>query len=60
MATPMSKKQSTLHIYWDDDVTVELRDFPSEKAAKKYAEDNGCVNYMIDQDYGDQKELRQL
>jgi len=25
----------TLHIYW-------------EKTAKKYAEDNGCVNYMID------------
>jgi hypothetical protein len=48
MATPMSKKKSTLHIYWDDDVTIELRYFSSEKAAKKYAKDNGCVNYMID------------
>lgn len=44
----MSKKKSTLHIYWDDDVTIELRYFPSKKAAKKYAKDNGCVNYMID------------
>jgi hypothetical protein len=48
MVTPMSKKKSTLHIYWDDDVTIELRYFSSEKAAKKYAKDNGCVNYMID------------
>ena len=38
----------TLHIYWDDDVTVECRDFPSKKAAKKYAKDNGCINYKID------------
>ena len=36
-----------LHIYWDDDVTVELRYFPSRKAAKKYATDNGIPNYMI-------------
>lgn len=48
MATPISKNECTLHIYWDDDVTVELRYFPSDKAAKKYAKDNGCVNYMID------------
>lgn len=40
--------KSTLHIYWDDDVTVELRDFPTEKAAKEYAEANGYTNYMID------------
>lgn len=44
----MSKKKSTLHIYWCDDVTIELRYFTSKKAAKKYAKDNGCVNYMID------------
>ena len=40
--------KSTLHIYWDDDATIELRYFPTEKAAKEYAEANGCTNYMID------------
>lgn len=39
---------ATLHIYWDDDVTVELRYFPSEKSAKRYAKRNGVVNYNID------------
>jgi hypothetical protein len=38
----------TLHIYWDDDVTVELRYFYSAKEAKKYAKKNGYVKYMID------------
>ena len=39
---------ATLHIYWDDDITVELRYFPSEKSAKQYAKCNGVVNYNID------------
>lgn len=41
-------KQVTLHIYWDDDVTIECRYFPTKKAAEKYAKDNGCTNYKID------------
>lgn len=42
------KPKITLHIYWDDGVTVELRYYPSNKAAKKYAKDNGYSNYLID------------
>jgi len=38
----------TLKIYWDDDVTVECRDFPTEKKAKQYAKHNGCTNYEIE------------
>lgn len=38
----------TLHIYWGDGVTIELRYFFSEKEAKKYAKRNGIDNYMID------------
>ena len=41
-------KQVTLHIYWDDDVTIELRYFHTKKAAERYAKYNGCVNYKID------------
>lgn len=39
---------ATLHIYWDDDITVELRYFPSEDRAKQYAKRKGIVDYMID------------
>jgi len=47
--TDMEKvNKNTLHIYWEDDVTVECRDFPNKKAAEQYAKDNGCVDYMID------------
>ena len=38
----------TLHIYWEDGVTIEYRYFHTEKAAEKYAKDNGIVDYMID------------
>ena len=41
-------KQVTLHIYWDDDVTIEWRYFPTKEAAKKYAKSRGVTNYMID------------
>lgn len=44
----MAKKKFTLHIYWCDDATVELRYFTSEDAAESYAKDNGIVDYMID------------
>ena len=44
----MAKKQVTLHHYWDDGVTIECRYFPSKKMAKKFAKDNGYVNYLID------------
>ena len=45
----MAKRKHELSIYWDDDVTIECRYFPSKKAAKKYAKDNGHINYKIDQ-----------
>jgi hypothetical protein len=51
----MARKKSTLHIYWDDGVTIENRDFPSKDAAKSYAKGNGIVNYMIDSE--DDEEL---
>ncbi len=38
----------TLHIYWDDGVTIELRYFPTKKRAERYAKDNGIVDYTID------------
>ena len=42
------QKRWTLHNYWDDDVTIELRYFPTKKQAKKFAKDKGYVNYQID------------
>ena len=44
----MKKNKYTLHIYWDDGVTIECRYFPTEDSAKKYVRDNGIVNYLID------------
>lgn len=41
-------KEHTLHIYWDDNATIELRYFPTKEAAKNYAKANGCANYLID------------
>ena len=41
------KKKCELKIYWEDGVTIECRYFPSKKDAKKYAKDNGVVNYRI-------------
>jgi len=40
-------KQVELHIYWDDDCTGEVRDFPTREAAKRYAINNGIANYRI-------------
>ena len=40
-------KMYTLHIYWDDDITVELRYFKERKEAEKYAQTNGISNYQI-------------
>lgn len=36
-----------LHIYWDDDVTVECRYFPTKNKAEEYAKTNGIGNYLI-------------
>jgi len=44
----VGRNKSTLHIYWEDGVTIEWRYFPSKKAAEQYAKHNGCVDYMID------------
>lgn len=41
-------KKATLHIYWNDGCTVELRDFFSREGAEEYAKKNGCVDYYID------------
>ncbi len=50
----MARKKSILHIYWDDDVTIEQREFPSKKAAESYVKDNGIVDYMIDPEDDDE------
>ena len=36
-----------LKIYWEDGVTIECRYFSTYRAAKEYAEREGCVNYKI-------------
>ena len=41
-------KTFTLHIYWDDDVTIECRYFQSKKDALEYVKNNGISNYKID------------
>ena len=33
--------------YWDDSCTVECRYFPTKRVAKKFAKENGYVNYEI-------------
>jgi hypothetical protein len=38
----------TLHIYWDDNVTVELRYFDTIEDAEQYVNDNGITSYEID------------
>ena len=54
MVITMARKKFTLHIYWDDGVTIENRYFPSKDAAKSYAKSNGVVNYMIDSEDDDE------
>ena len=36
-----------LHIYWEDDVTIECRYFKTKKEAMKYVKDNGIEKYRI-------------
>ena len=36
-----------LHIYWEDDVTIECRYFKTKKEAIQYVKDNGIEKYMI-------------
>ena len=43
----MKPIKSELKIYWDDDVTIECRYFPSIRQAKSYAKTNGISNYKI-------------
>ena len=37
-----------LHIYWDDNVTIECRYFDTKRSAKRYVKENGIINYKID------------
>lgn len=43
----MKPIKSELKIYWDDDVTIECRYFPSIRQAKSYVKTNGISNYKI-------------
>lgn len=43
----MKPIKTELHIEWDDDVTVEIRYFPSIRSAKKYIKRNGLTNYTL-------------
>lgn len=42
------KEKWTLHNYWQDGVTIELRYFPTKKKAENFAKANGYVDYIID------------
>lgn len=44
----MKPIKSILKIYWQDNVTVEERYFPSISLTKKYVKQNGIVNYQIE------------
>jgi hypothetical protein len=44
----MVGKNTTLHIYWEDGITIECRYFPNKEEAENYARDNGYVDYTID------------
>ena len=44
----MKPIKSILKIYWQDNVTVEERYFPSISLAKRYVKQNGIVNYKIE------------
>jgi len=43
----MKPIRTELKIYWEDDVTIECRYFPSIRQAKQYAKRNGIANYKI-------------
>ena len=44
----MKPIKSMLKIYWQDNVTVEEKYFPSISLAKKYVKQNRIVNYKIE------------
>lgn len=44
----MKPIKSILKIYWQDNVTVEERYFPSTSLAKKYVKQNRILNYKIE------------
>lgn len=41
------KYMYVLHIYWDDDITIECRYFETMKDAEQFANNNGIENYAI-------------
>lgn len=41
-------RKIVLHVYWDDNMTIELRYFPTKSCARQYVKDNGIENYLID------------
>jgi hypothetical protein len=43
----MARVKYVLHIYWDDDCTVEYRYFPKRKDAVDYVKSNGISDYAI-------------
>lgn len=44
-----SDKGCTLKIYWEDGITVELRDFPSIEEAQDYVERNDIWDFVIEE-----------
>ena len=51
----MNRDKYVLHIYCDDDVTVEYRYFPTEKAALDYVDKNGILSYKIDTEHEEER-----
>lgn len=47
----MARGKYELHIYWDDDATIECRYFDKREDAETYAKRNGCPRYMITKEY---------
>ena len=37
-----------LHIYLDDNVTIEYRKFKSISSAERYVKNEGIINYLIE------------
>ena len=46
----MRRYRYILKIYWDDDVTIECRYYPTRKAAEAYVEREGIIAYDIDRE----------
>jgi hypothetical protein len=43
----MKAIRTEVNIYWNDDVTIETRYFPSIRKANKYIKDNGIAKYRL-------------